>query len=143
MKERSPLDASSTDLPIVFFDGVCNLCNGYVDFMLRHDRKGRFLFAALQGRVARARLGDNLPTSGELASIVLLDEQGLHAKSEAVLRALMGMGGAWRLLRPLLFLPPGLRDTLYDFVATHRYRWFGRRETCRLPRASERRRFLD
>lgn len=143
MRDRSPGGRSFTDLPIVFFDGVCNLCNGYVDFMLRRDRQGCFRFASLQGEIARTRLGETLTASGDFPSIILLDEQGIHARSAAVLRMLTGLGGPWRLLRLLQLLPSPLLDAFYDFVAAHRFRWFGRRKTCRVPAASERDRLLD
>ncbi len=143
MHDRSPDVSPSVELPIIFFDGVCNLCNGYVNFMLKRDRRGRFRFASLQGRTAGARLRDTLSATGDFASIILLDEQGIHTKSAAVLRVLTGLGGPWRLLRPLHLLPSGLLDALYDFVAARRYRWYGRRETCRVPTASERGRLLE
>jgi predicted DCC family thiol-disulfide oxidoreductase YuxK len=143
MHDRSPGGRSFTDLPIVFFDGVCNLCNGYVDFMMRRDRQGRFRFASLQGEIARTRLGETLRASGDIPSIVLLDEQGIHARSAAVLRMLTGLGGPWHLLRLLQCLPSPLLDAFYDFVAARRVRWFGRRETCRVPTPSDRDRLLD
>src|SRR5262245_26110832 len=91
-------------LPIAFFDGVCKLCNGYVDFMLKHDRRGRLRFASLQGQLAQSLIEPVLPVSGNFPSIVLLDEQGVHQKSAAVLRMLVRLGGPWRLLRPLTLL---------------------------------------
>ena len=130
-------------LPIVFFDGVCNLCNGYVDFMLRRDRRLRLRFASLQGRLARARLGDLLPVAGDFPSIILLDEHGVHRKSAAIIRMLVRLGGPWRFLRVLSVVPPRLLDGLYDFVAARRFTWFGRRAVCRVPTASERSRLLE
>ncbi len=77
-----------------------------------------------------------------LRSMLLWDGQGVHHKSEAALRSLEGLGGPWKLLRPLRFIPVFVRDAVYDFVAKNRYRWFGKRETCRLPTPEERDRFL-
>lgn len=140
--------------PIIFFDGVCGLCNGFVDFTLARDRRGVFRFAALQGETFAARIretvsGDEIAVGNEdsgdeerFASIVLSDGIGTHLKSEAVLRVLEILGGKWALARPLRLVPRVFRDWVYDFVAKNRYRWFGKLETCRLPSPEERDRFL-
>lgn len=134
---------------IVFFDGVCGLCNSFVDFTLARDRGSRFRFSPLQGETFTARLGPPPSRVGEtgsnearLASIVFWDGEQAHMKSEAVLRVVECLGGGWLLARPLRLVPRILRDTVYDFVAKNRYRWFGKRETCRLPSDTERERFL-
>jgi predicted DCC family thiol-disulfide oxidoreductase YuxK len=126
--------------PIVFFDGLCGLCNRSVDLLLRWDGKGVLRFAPLQGETARAMLPAE--QTRDLDSLVLVDAAGMHRRSDAALRALEHLGGGWRGVALLRALPRGLRDALYGLVARHRYRWFGRRESCRLPTAAERDRFL-
>jgi predicted DCC family thiol-disulfide oxidoreductase YuxK len=137
--------------PILFFDGVCALCNGFVDFMMARDRRGRFRVAALQGETAMAmRAMEAQPPvrapaegySDPLRSFLLWDRGRWFRKSDAALRVVAGLGGAWRLAGLWLWIPRVLRDTVYDFVARNRYRWFGKREACRMPTPSERDRFL-
>lgn len=137
--------------PIVFFDGVCALCNGFADFVMARDRAGHFRIAALQGETALAmgamEAQPKLPTPAEgdsdpMRSILLWDGGRWYRKSEAALRVVAGLDGAWKLSRPLLWIPRNLRDTVYDFIARNRYRWFGKREACRMPTPSERERFL-
>jgi len=125
---------------VILFDGECNLCNAAVDLVLRHDRRGRFRFAALRSRAA-ARLCGESPPSGD--TLLLFDAEGRHDRSTAVLRIARGLGPPWSILSVFGIVPRRVRDGLYDFVARRRRRWFGRRATCRVPSASERRRFLD
>lgn len=128
--------------PVVFFDGVCNLCNGLVNFLIDRDPSGRLLFAPLQGPTFR-HVREAHPVPEELASIVLMDEVGVHLKSKAALRILTALGGVWRLASILYLVPRPLRDLLYDFVAKRRYPWFGKSESCRIPTPELRARFLD
>ncbi len=128
--------------PIIFFDGHCALCNGFVDFIQSRDRRGQFHYAPLQGATYAARVGISDGGNDWMRSIVLSDSLGLHRKSDAVLRVLSGLGGLWRCLGVLRACPRPLRDLAYDFIARNRYRWFGKRETCRLPSQSEANRFL-
>lgn len=134
--------------PIVFFDGMCGLCNRLVDRLVRADRRGVLRFAPLQGETARRMLGNSpRPEPGAEASdradtLVFADERGIALRSEAVLRALDALGGVWRVSRLLRLVPRTARDALYDAVAVRRQRWFGRRTGCRVPGPSERERFL-
>ena len=131
----------NTDNRILFFDGECSLCNRFVDRLVRADRRGVLRIASLQGETGK-RLLPPLPADPAQWSIVLLDEDGTHERSEAVLRAYGHMGG-WRSLASWLrVIPRALRDGIYRFVARRRYRWFGRRDTCRIPTPEERARFL-
>jgi predicted DCC family thiol-disulfide oxidoreductase YuxK len=127
--------------PIVFFDGVCVLCNGFVDRVLRADREGKLRFAPLQGETARALLPP-LGDDPERWSVLYLDEEGLHERSDVSLRVWRRLGGAYRLLALLRFVPRPLRDAVYRLIARNRYRWFGKREACRLPTPAEAERFL-
>lgn len=127
------------------------MCNGSVDFVMARDRKGNFRFAALQGETARAMgamaampplPGDAQGDPDPLRSLLLWDRGRWYRRSDAVLRVCLGLGGAWRMAWPLSLVPRILRDTVYDFIARNRYRWFGRTDACRVPSASERARFL-
>jgi predicted DCC family thiol-disulfide oxidoreductase YuxK len=133
----------SMGAPIVFFDGVCNLCNGAVNFLLDRDRRGRLRFAPLQGSTY-ASLQSAHPDLSGVDSIVLADDEGVHVRSTAALRLLRHLGAPWSLLSRMgLIVPRRLRDWLYDRVARGRYRWFGRQEACRVPTPALRARFLD
>lgn len=126
---------------VVFFDGVCGLCNVSVDFILARDTHQRFRFAPLQGDTARQKL----PSADRerLDTLVLLTEQGTYRRSAAVVRILWRLPGAWPVLGALLWVIPGpLRDMGYRIVSANRLRWFGKKESCRLPTPEERERFL-
>lgn len=125
---------------IVYFDGVCGLCNRFVDFLLRRDHRHHFLFSPLQGETAAARLG--IGSGIAPRSIVLEDDEGIFERSRAVLRILQQLGGVWKASRILGLVPAGLRDWAYDRIAERRYAWFGQRESCRLPTPAEQERFL-
>ena len=127
---------------IVLFDGVCNLCNASVNFLLDRDPDGQFRFAALQSAAGQRHLERCGLPPDDLESFVLVEEGRCYRRSEAALRVARRLPGAWRLLYGLIILPPPVRDALYDVVARHRYRWFGRRDTCRLPTPEEQGRFL-
>jgi predicted DCC family thiol-disulfide oxidoreductase YuxK len=140
--DRKPSDHSvaSTE-SIVFFDGVCGFCNFWVDFLLARDRRGRLLFAPLQGETARQLLsaGD----VEQLHTLVLWSPLEVHRKSSAVVRILLLLGGVWAVCGALLWLiPRPLRNWGYNLVAKHRYRVFGRKDACRMPTLDERARFL-
>lgn len=129
----------------ILFDGVCNLCNGFVQFVIRHDPQGHFRFAALQSELGRALLAAHgqvaIPASGP-DSVVLLEGGQYYSHSTAVLRIAGRLGGVWRLAAVGWLLPVRWRDALYRYVARHRYRWFGRQESCWLPTPALRARFL-
>ena len=125
----------------MFFDGVCGLCNRSVDFVLARDPKGVFLFSPLQGETSRKRLTEN--DRQQLGSLVLADGDRLYRRSSAVVRILLKLGFAWKLLGALLWcVPKPLRDLAYRGVAVNRYRLFGKKEFCRLPTSEEQARFL-
>ena len=127
--------------PVVFFDGVCGLCNHWIDFVVARDRKRMFRFAPLQGETARDWL--HADAADSLNSVVLFDASGIHRKSDAVWRILVQLGGVWRILGwSLRIVPRPVRNWGYDFVAWRRYGWFGKKETCRLTTPDERTQFL-
>jgi predicted DCC family thiol-disulfide oxidoreductase YuxK len=128
---------------VVFFDGVCGLCNGFVDQLLRMDRKRALRFSPLQSPYAQSVLPMRLVTA-PYSTIVVQDSDGrLYERSEAVLFCARTLGGpvSWGLGLGT-FLPQGLRDSVYDRIAKNRYLWFGKRSTCRLPTPEEKERFL-
>ena len=127
--------------PILFFDGVCGLCNRFVDFMLRTDSQHRFRYAPLQGETARRLLGQQEQTGGP-RSFVFLEKDRLFEQSNAVLLTLSRLGGTWRLVAVLYVVPRPLRDFVYRIVARYRYQWFGKRDVCRVPAPEEQDRFL-
>ena len=127
---------------IVVFDGVCVLCNGWVGFLLRHDRARQFRFAAMQDAAGRRLLAAHGLDPDDPMSFLLLDAAGAHTDSDAIIAVLMRLGGPWRAARALRLLPRRLRDCMYRALARNRYRWFGRRDACSLPPEGERDRFL-
>ena len=128
----------------ILFDGVCNLCNGFVQFVIRHDPQGYFHFAALQSEAGQALLRAHgaPPAPADPESVMLLEGGRLSTHSAAVLRIAGRLGGIWRLAAVGWLLPTSWRDALYRYVARHRYRWFGRQESCLLPTPELRSRFL-
>ncbi|MBD2769525.1 thiol-disulfide oxidoreductase DCC family protein [Hymenobacter sp. BT664] len=131
---------------IILFDGVCNLCNGFVQFVIRHDPQSRFRFAAWQSEAAQSLLRTHglLPDvrAAEPESVLLLSGGRLYSHSTAVLHIAHILGGRWQLMKMGWVLPRSWRDALYRFVARHRYRWFGRQESCLLPTPALKARFL-
>ncbi len=126
---------------IIFFDGVCSLCNGFVDFILERDKKHLFSFASLQGEHAKLKL--NKQDLG-LGSVVLSEDDKTYYKSTAVLRIFFALGGGWTMLSlTLSVIPVFLRDKVYDQIAKNRYRLFGKHDSCRLPTQDEKAYFLD
>lgn len=120
---------------LIFFDGICHLCNGFVDFLLSCERDPLFYFAPLQGVTAAKYLSPE--QIQKLDSVVLWDQGVTYEKSAAVLKILTGLGGVYRVFALGWLLPAFLRDGLYDFIARHRYSWFGKRDSCRLPTSEE------
>ena len=128
--------------PILLFDGVCNLCNGVVQFVIRHDPAGRFRFAALQSEAGQALLKQfSLPTS-QFDSFVYVKDGQFYTESTAALLVARDLGGAWSLLWGLIVVPRFLRDAVYRLVARNRYRVFGKQDACMIPTPELRARFL-
>lgn len=127
---------------VILFDGVCNLCNSSVNFVIDRDIHHHFKFASLQsdyGREQIKRLGGN---PAQLNSIVLIEEGHFYRKSTAALRVARKLSGGWPLLYAFIIVPSFLRDVVYDFIAKNRYRWFGKAEACRIPAPELSHRFL-
>ena len=129
--------------PILFFDGVCGLCDRLVQFVLRHDRRAFFRFAALQSDVATQTLGHFGKNPDDLDTMYALTDDGrLLSKARAILWVTRKLGLPWSLLAVFSVLPTVVLDWFYDRVAHNRYRIWGKRDACRLPAADERARFL-
>jgi predicted DCC family thiol-disulfide oxidoreductase YuxK len=128
---------------VIVFDGVCNLCNAGIDFIIRRDRAARFTFASSQSSAGQELLIRAGLDPIDADTIVLFDEGEVWLRSSAVLRIARQLGRPWRWAYHLRLIPRFLRDPVYGLVAATRYRVFGKRETCRLPTAAERSRFLD
>lgn len=128
---------------IVLFDGVCNLCNGAVQFIIRRDRRDRFRFAALQSKLGQELCQARHIDTQQVDSIILIDPGvAYYIKSDAALEIARDLKGyAWM---PMLlgWIPLGVRDAVYDLVARNRYRWFGRKDQCMIPTPDLQQKFL-
>lgn len=125
---------------IIFFDGVCGLCNGFVDFIMKIDKAGQFKFSPLQSEYAKK----NLPAefTENLNSVVVQIDGKNYRKSDGVFQVWKKLGAPWSALSLLKALPAPLTDAGYDLVAKTRYKIFGKKDSCRLPTPDERARFL-
>lgn len=125
---------------IILFDGVCNLCNGTIDFVIKRDRKRKYRYASLQSEIG-AKVAGSFSVGG-METILLVEDGRTYDRSSAILRIMKGLGGVYLLLFSLIIIPKFLRDFVYKIVARNRYRWFGTRDSCRLPSPDERALFL-
>jgi predicted DCC family thiol-disulfide oxidoreductase YuxK len=126
----------------ILFDGVCNLCNASVQFVVARDPSARFTFAPLQSPSAAALLRGAGVAAPLPDSMVLVEDGRVHLRSAAALRVARGLRFPWPLAYALIIVPRVIRDRVYDVVAARRYRWFGRREACMIPTPDLKRRFL-
>lgn len=129
--------------PILLFDGVCNLCSGSVQFVLKRNRKGNVRFASLQSDFGKEILKkSNLPHT-YLNSLVLIENGKTFVKSDAALRLAKHLDGIWKMGSIFLLIPKFIRNPIYDWIARNRYTWFGEKETCWIPEQKWNDRFLD
>ncbi|MFM2145424.1 MAG: hypothetical protein RL732_260 [Bacteroidota bacterium] len=128
---------------VILFDGYCNLCSGFVQFILKRDRKKTFRFASLQGAYGQQLLKDQALPLADFDTFILLEEGRIYTRSAGVLRIVKVLPGAWPLLYPAILIPAFIRDRIYDWVARNRYAWFGKRTQCWLPRPEWTARFMD
>ena len=131
------------DRPIVVFDGECVLCSRFVQFILRHDRNGRFRLMAGQSPVGAALYRHFALDPIQFGTYILLQDGRAYLRSDASIRIFQGLGGPWRLARLARLFPAPLRDAFYDFVARNRLRWFGARPTCYRSDPSQADRFIS
>lgn len=130
------------NFPVLLFDGVCNLCDASVQWVLKRDRKAQFRFAALQSGIGRQLLAEHGMNPDAFDSVVLIDGDRVFTRSDAALEILRRLGGFWACWSVFQWIPRPLRDAVYNWVARNRYRWFGREDACHLPRPEWKSRFL-
>lgn len=128
--------------PIVFFDGVCNFCNYWVMFAIRRDKQKRLKFSPLQGETATTLLARYQVTPSRLSSVILLEKDSVWTQSSAALRICKYLDGGWKIFYGLIIIPKFIRDFLYNIIALNRYRWFGKRDECKIPEPGISERFL-
>jgi predicted DCC family thiol-disulfide oxidoreductase YuxK len=137
-------DSEPEQPAILLFDGVCNLCTRSVTWILERDRHARIHFASLQSDAAKRELQRRGVAPEQLPdSLILLDAEGVHDRSEAALRVARLLGFPYALLAAGRILPRPVRDAVYRYIAARRYRWFGKQEHCYVPRPEWRDRFID
>jgi len=127
---------------IILFDGVCNLCNSSVTFVIQRDKKDLFRFAALQEEPGKSLLEKHNIDTSQTDSIILLDGNKAYTKSTAALKIAKDLGGAYPLLYGFMIVPNFIRNWVYDYIAKNRYKWFGKKESCMIPTPELRNKFL-
>ena len=131
------------DRAIILFDGVCNFCNGAINFLIKQDKKGIFYFAPLQSEAGQKLLQQYQLPKESFKSFILIDNGEVYQKSTAVLKIFNRLPWYWKELQVLRIVPPLLRNAIYDFIAANRYKWFGKKEQCMVPTPEVKSRFLN
>ena len=129
--------------PIILFDGVCNLCNAAVQFVIRHDKKKQFTFASLQSETGQSILSSNDLPINVFNSFVLVENDKVYTRSTAALRVTKKLNGLWPGLYAFMVVPKFIRDWVYDRVSNNRYKWFGKKDECMIPTPELKARFLN
>lgn len=129
--------------PLVFFDGVCNLCNSSVNYFIKKDRKNKLKFASLQSDAAKKILLHFGVQKIDLKSIIVLNNGKLYSKSSAIIEILRELGGIYKILLIFWIIPKPIRDFVYQFIADNRYKWFGKKETCMIPTPELKEKFIE
>ncbi|PHS60900.1 MAG: thiol-disulfide oxidoreductase [Flavobacterium sp.] len=127
---------------IILFDGVCNLCNASVNFVIKRDKNDVFRFAALQSEIGNKYISELNINPLDTDSIILIDEDKCYVKSTAALHITKSMSGAYPLLFGFIIVPKFIRNWVYDYVAKNRYKWYGKKESCMIPSEELKRKFL-
>ena len=131
------------DKSIILFDGVCNFCNGVVNFLIKQDKEKKLRFAALQSEAGKKILVQyGFPPSYQ-QSFIFIDKGKASRKSTAALKLFSQLPWFWKWMQIFWIVPKFLRDAVYEFISKHRYQWFGKKEKCRIPTPDERSRFLS
>ena len=128
---------------IILFDGVCNLCNCSVQFIIKRDKRKRFLFTSLQSDAGQDILLQFRLKKSNLNSIILLENGKVYQKSTAILKIFKHLPNFWKISYIFIVIPIFIRDFIYDFIANNRYKWFGKREVCMIPTKELQMRFLE
>ncbi|MEX1188974.1 MAG: thiol-disulfide oxidoreductase DCC family protein [Bacteroidia bacterium] len=129
--------------PTLLFDGVCHLCHGSVKFLIKRDKKSIIQYAALQSDKAKLLISNQGYKGVIPDGVILIEGETIYFESDAVLRCLYHLGGGWRLLSYLRFIPKALRRVVYRMIARNRYKWFGKYDTCVIPQPGWKERFVD
>ena len=129
--------------PIILFDGICNLCNASVQYVIRHDSKQIFRFASLQSRFGQEILSNNNLPVNDFNSFVLFDDNKVFTRSTAALKVARKLNGFIKLLYAFIIIPKFIRDAIYNIIAKNRYKWFGKKNECMIPTAELKSLFLD
>jgi predicted DCC family thiol-disulfide oxidoreductase YuxK len=132
-----------TQNPIILFDGVCNFCDGAINFVLKQDRKGVFRFAPLQSEAGQKILHQYKLPVKDFESFVLIDNGKVFKKSAASLKVMNKLPWYWKTFQIFWIMPGFIRNAIYDFIAKNRYKWFGKKNSCMIPTPEVRNRFLD
>jgi predicted DCC family thiol-disulfide oxidoreductase YuxK len=128
---------------LVLFDGVCNFCNFWIQFALKHDKKGKLKFGSLQGTTAQQILPQYNIDPAVLTSVIFIEDGTAYRESTAALKVCKFLDGGWKLLYVFIIIPAFLRDGLYKWIGRNRYKWFGKQESCMLPTPEQRARFVE
>ncbi|MDB5249551.1 MAG: hypothetical protein JWQ40_3945 [Segetibacter sp.] len=136
-------DITSSTHPVILFDGVCNLCNSAVQFLIERDKKDVFRFASLQSDFGQALLQKLHLSTNKFNSFILYQNGKIYTKSTGALKVAKQLSGPWSLLYVFIIIPPFLRNPVYDFIARNRYKWFGKNEACWIPSASLKIKFFN
>jgi predicted DCC family thiol-disulfide oxidoreductase YuxK len=129
--------------PVILFDGVCNFCNGTINFIIKKDTKRIFRYAPLQSEIGQQLLKKYDLSSTELDSFILIQNGQAYKKTTAALHLYPQLGSAWKLIKVLWILPAFVRDLGYNIIAKNRYRWWGKKDSCMIPSAEVRSLFLQ
>jgi predicted DCC family thiol-disulfide oxidoreductase YuxK len=132
-----------SDKPILFFDGVCNLCEGFVQWVVKRDKEGIIYYASLQSDFAKEFTASTDLKVQEVSSVILYHQGRFYTESDAPLKLIRLLGYPWKLAYPFIILPRIIRDNIYRWIARNRYRWFGKKEACMIPTPELQNRFLD
>lgn len=127
------MEITSNTNPVILFDGVCNLCNSSVQFVIKHDPKKQFRFASIQGDYGQQVLKQFDSPPNSLNSFILFKDQQIYTHSTGALMVAKQLSGAWPLLYAFIIIPPFIRNAVYQFIANNRYKWFGKKESCAIP----------
>lgn len=128
---------------IILFDGICNFCNSSVNFIIERDNKDRFRFAALQSETGNELMKQFGLDSENLKTIILIEDGKYYTKTTAALRIVKHLKGSWRFSYVFIIVPSFIRNIAYNIIAKYRYKWFGKRDTCRIPSPEERDKFIS
>lgn len=129
-------------MKLILFDGECHICDGFAQFILNRDKENQFLFTSLQSEAGEF-IQKNYRVPENIDSVLFIDGDKVYIKSDAALNILQKLTFPWKMLIAGKILPYFIRDALYDFIARNRHKWFGKKQTCRLPTAQERKKFIE